>query len=166
VQNLELMPKPPLVRQPENPWPEWPLILRTSSSHAEGAKRDWGVMTKGFTGADGNVKHVDCMRVTLEGAKFVEVPGSEFQVACDLVLLAMGFTGPALSVVNGVDVARDARGNFLTDRDGRTSIPGLFAAGDNARGQSLVVWAIADGRRVAEGVGRYLAASGQTLRAV
>ena len=166
VLNLELMPKPPLVRLPENPWPEWPLMLRTSSSHAEGAKRDWGVMTKAFRGEGGNVKCVDCVRVTFESGKLVEMPGSEFHIESDLILLAMGFTGPALSVVNGVDVPLDGRGNFLTDRDGRTRVTGLFAAGDNSRGQSLVVWAIADGRRVAEGVGRYLLSSGQSLRAV
>ncbi len=165
VKNLELMPKPPLVRMPENPWPEWPLMLRTSSSHEEGATRDWGVMTKRFVGEGGNVKGVDCIRVRLERGKLVETEGSEFHIASELVLLAMGFAGPNLSVVKGVDVTLNARGNLNTDQDGKTNVAGLFAAGDNARGQSLVVWAIADGRRVAEGVAKHLSA-GTALRAV
>lgn len=157
VTQLELMPKPALVRMPSNPWPEWPLILRTSSSQEEGAERDWSVATRAFRGENGSVVALDAGRVRLEGGKFVPMPGTELSLPCELVLLAMGFVGPERTgVVEQLGLALDARGNVRTDASGATSAPGVFAAGDAARGQSLVVWAIADGRRVAAGVDAWL----------
>ncbi len=159
VLNVELMPKPPLVRMPENPWPEWPLVLRTSSSHEEGAQRDFAVLTKAFIGKDGRLTAARFVRVEFVGGKLREIAGSEEEHACDLVLLAMGFTGPVQEPFAGaLGLTLDARGNFVTDGEGRTNADGIFAAGDNVRGQSLVVWAIADGRRVANGVDRALRA--------
>jgi glutamate synthase (NADPH/NADH) small chain len=157
VTQLELMPKPALVRMPANPWPEWPLILRTSSSQEEGADRDWSVATSTFRGENGSVVALEANRVSLQGGKFVPLPGTELSVPCELVLLAMGFVGPERAgVVEQLGLALDARGNVRTDASGATSVPGVFAAGDAARGQSLVVWAIADGRRVAAGVDAWL----------
>jgi glutamate synthase (NADPH/NADH) small chain len=162
VLQLELMPRPALVRAPANPWPDWPLVLRTSSSHEEGAggllERDWAVMTKRLVTRDGtNVAAIEAVRVEANGGKLAEVPGSTFQIPCDLVLLAMGFVGPEKpGLVQALGVALDGRGNVVSGVDGATSVPGVFAAGDVSRGQSLVVWAIADGRRVARGVDAWL----------
>jgi glutamate synthase (NADPH/NADH) small chain len=162
VTQLELMPKPPLVRAPQNPWPEWPLIVRTSSSHEEGEGgllgRDWAVMTKRLVaGPDGRVAGLEAIRVELKGGKLVEVAGSELTIPCDLVLLAMGFTGPEKAgVVEQLGLALDGRGNVITKAVGSTHVRGVFAAGDASRGQSLVVWGIADGRRVARGVDAWL----------
>ncbi|HZU81862.1 MAG TPA: glutamate synthase subunit beta [Polyangiaceae bacterium] len=157
VTQLELMPKPALVRLPSNPWPEWPLILRTSSSQEEGADRDWAVSTRGFAGEDGRVVRLEATRVVLEAGKVRPIPGTELSLPCDLALLAMGFVGPERAgLVEQLGVALDARGNVRTDASGATSVPGVFAAGDASRGQSLVVWAIADGRRVAAGVDAWL----------
>ena len=161
VLQLELMPKPALVRMPANPWPEWPLILRTSSSHEEGADRaltrDWAVSTRAIAGALGKVTHLEAVRVTLEAGKMREIEGSAFPIPCELVLLAMGFVGPEEGgIVAELGVTLDARGNVKSDARGATSVGGVFAAGDVSRGQSLVVWAIADGRRVAAGVDAYL----------
>jgi len=158
VTQLELMPKPNLVRMPENPWPEWPLIFRTSSSQEEGCERDFSVMTRAFIGDNaGNVRALRAVRATLSGGKIVEVAGSEFEIKADLVLFAMGFTGPERAgIVADLGVSIDARGNVVSDASGQTTVRGVFAAGDASRGQSLVVWAIADGRRVAAGVDRYL----------
>jgi len=157
VTQIELMPKPPLSRMPSNPWPEWPQIMRTSSSQAEGAERDWAVSTRAFRGASGRVTGLDAMRVAFEGRKMVPIAGSEFCLPCELVLLAMGFTGPESGgIIDQLGVELNERGNVKTAADGSTSAPGVFAAGDVARGQSLVVWAIAEGRRVADGVGLWL----------
>jgi glutamate synthase (NADPH/NADH) small chain len=163
ILQLELMPKPALVRMPANPWPEWPLILRTSSSHEEGANgalsRDWAVMTKRLVAREGanRVVAIEAVRVETRGGKLAELPGSTFEIPCDLVLLAMGFVGPEkVGVVEELGLALDARGNVVTRADGATSVPGVFAAGDVSRGQSLVVWAIADGRRVARGVDAWM----------
>jgi len=157
VTQLELMPKPALVRMPTNPWPEWPLVLRTSSSHEEGAERDWAVSTRSFRGEGGKVVALETVRVVLEGGKIVPVAGTEASIPCDLVLLAMGFVGPERGgIVEQLGVALDARGNVRSGASGATSVPRVFAAGDVSRGQSLVVWAIADGRRVAAGVDAFL----------
>ena len=157
VTQLELMPKPALVRLPTNPWPEWPLVLRTSTSQEEGADRDWSVSTRAFRGEDGRVVALEAQRAVLEGGKVKPLPGTEVSVPCELVLLAMGFVGPERhGVVEQLGLALDARGNVRTDASGATSAAGVFAAGDAARGQSLVVWAIADGRRVAAGVDAWL----------
>ena len=154
VTQLELLPKPPLVRMPENPWPAWPLVYRTSSSHEEGCAREFSVMTKGFeAGPDGRVARLVAVRVELAGGAFREMPNSTVTIPCDLALLAMGFTSPERTgLVADLGLTLDARGNVVTDARGRTNVPGVFAAGDASRGQSLVVWAIADGRRVAAGV--------------
>jgi glutamate synthase (NADPH/NADH) small chain len=157
VTQLELMPKPALVRMPANPWPEWPLILRTSSSQEEGAARDWSVSTREFRGEGGALVSLIAERVELKSGKFTPIPGTELALPCELVLLAMGFVGPERAgLVEQLGLALDARGNVRTDASGATSAPGVFAAGDASRGQSLVVWAIADGRRVAAGVDAYL----------
>jgi glutamate synthase (NADPH/NADH) small chain len=158
VTQLELMPKPPLVRMPENPWPAWPLVFRTSSSHEEGCAREFAIMTKGFVaGPDARVAKLAAVRTNADRMK--EVPGSEIELPCDLALLAMGFVGPERGgLVSELGLALDARGNVVTDAAGRTSVPKVFAAGDASRGQSLVVWAIADGRRVAAGVDAFLRA--------
>jgi glutamate synthase (NADPH/NADH) small chain len=163
VSQLELMPKPPLVRMPENPWPAWPLVLRTSSSQEEGCDRDFSVITKAFV-ADGSGKRIAkiaAARAELSGGTVRELPGTEFEIPCDLALLAMGFTGPERKgLVAELELALDARGNVVSDATGATSGPRVFAAGDVSRGQSLVVWAIADGRRVAAGVDAHLRAGG------
>jgi glutamate synthase (NADPH/NADH) small chain len=157
VIQLELMSKPPLVRMPSNPWPEWPLTLRVSSSQEEGAARDWAVSTRSLRGEGGHVTGLDAMRVAFEQGQVKPVPGGEVSLPCELVLLAMGFVGPqGGGLVEQLDLALDARGNVRTEASGATSVPGVFAAGDAARGQSLVVWAIADGRRVAAGVDTWL----------
>jgi len=157
VTQLELMPKPALVRIPANPWPEWPLVLRTSSSHEEGALRDWAVSTKAFRHEGGRLVGLETLRVTLAGGKIVPIAGAEELIPAELVLLAMGFIGPERAgVVEQLGLALDARGNIRTDAGGASSVPGVFAAGDASRGQSLVVWAIADGRRVAAAVDAWL----------
>ena len=156
VTQIELMPKPSLVRLPSNPWPEWPLILRTSSSQEEGAERDWAISSSSFREEGGRLAGIDTVRVVLEGGKMVVVPGTETTVPCELVLLAMGFVGPERLLASQLGLALDARGNIRTNAAGATSAPGIFAAGDASRGQSLVVWAIADGRRVAAGVDAWL----------
>ena len=162
VSQLELMPRPPLVRMPANPWPAWPLVLRTSSSQEEGCARDFSVMTRGFVAdASGTrVAKLAAVRAELSGGVLREIPGSELFIPCDLVLLAMGFTGPSLTgIVTDLALPLDARGNVVTDASGATAVPKVFSAGDVSRGQSLVVWAIADGRRVAAGVDAQLRAS-------
>jgi glutamate synthase (NADPH/NADH) small chain len=157
VLSLELMPRPPEDRAATNPWPQWPLIYRTSSSHEEGGERDFAVMTKRLIGENGRVVALEAVRVEMRDKKFVEVPGSEMRIPCELVLLAMGFVGPVREgLLEQLGVALDARGNVAT-KNGRTSVPGVFAAGDMARGQSLVVWAIAEGRKAAAEVDAFLA---------
>jgi glutamate synthase (NADPH/NADH) small chain len=157
VMQLELMPKPALVRLPTNPWPEWPLILRTSSSQEEGAERDWAISTKNFRSEGGAVSALETVRVVMEGGKIKPIPGTESSIPADLVLLAMGFVGPEKGgVIDQLGLALDARGNIRSDASGATNVPGVFAAGDVSRGQSLVVWAIADGRRVAAGADAWL----------
>ncbi len=152
------MPLPPEQRSPATPWPLWPLMLRQESSHEEGGVREWAVATTRFTGdADGNVTQLHGVRVG-PPPKFEPIPESEFTIDVDLVLLAMGFTGPVKpGIVEQLGVKLDARGNVeANDRDYQTSVPGVFTAGDARRGQSLVVWAIAEGRRAAESVDRML----------
>jgi glutamate synthase (NADPH) small chain len=160
ISQFELMPKPPDERSPNTPWPLWPMQLRVESSHEEGGLRDWSVSTVRFSGdEDGNVRKLHGVRV---GAppKFEAVPDSDFEMDVDLVLLAMGFTGPVRSgLLDALGVALDARGNVATDQKYMSSVPGVFAAGDTRRGQSLVVWAIAEGRKAARGVDEYLMGS-------
>ena len=155
VTQFELLPKPPDERSPSTPWPLWPMQLRVESSHEEGGVRDWSVSTVKFTGDErGRVRQLHAMRVD---AKLNPIDGTEFTMDADLVLLAMGFLGP---VKNGpiaqLGVKLDARGNVATDERYMSSVPGVFAAGDMRRGQSLVVWAIAEGRQAARGIDLYL----------
>jgi len=153
VLQLELMPQPPLARVASNPWPEWPLVFRSSTSHDEGCSRDWAVSTRALLGNDGHVTSLEAVRVELTDGQIRELEGSRFSIPCDLVLLAMGFVGPEVGgLVSELGVTLDERGNVRTDATGRTSVENVFATGDMSRGQSLVVWAIADGRRVAAGV--------------
>ncbi len=157
VTQLELMPKPALVRLPNNPWPEWPLILRTSSSQEEGAERDWAISTRCFRSENGAITGLETVRVLMEGGKMKHLPGTDSFLPAELVLLAMGFVGPEKGgVIEQLGLTLDARGNVRTDASGATNVPGVFAAGDVSRGQSLVVWAIADGRRVAAGADAWL----------
>jgi glutamate synthase (NADPH/NADH) small chain len=160
VQQFEIMPEPPPDRSPATPWPLWPLQLRTESAHEEGGIRNWSVATTRFTGDEqGNVKLLHAVRVG-PPPKFEPIPGTEFTLEADLVLLAMGFLGPVKQgMLEQLGVKLDARGNVATDENCMTSVPGVFASGDMRRGQSLVVWAIAEGRRAARGVDKYLMGS-------
>jgi glutamate synthase (NADPH/NADH) small chain len=156
VTSFEIMPRPPDERASVTPWPQWPLMLRTSSSHEEGGTRDWSVSTERISG-NGRVEELHCVRVELKAGKFERVAGSEFTLPADLVLLAMGFVHPEREgVVEQLGVELDQRGNVRIDKSCMASVPGVFAAGDCQRGQSLVVWAIADGRRAARGVDQFL----------
>jgi glutamate synthase (NADPH/NADH) small chain len=156
VTSFEIMPRPPEERATSTPWPQWPLMLRTSSSHEEGGNRDWSVSTEKITGT-GKVEELHCVRVEFRGGRFERVTGSEFVLPADLVLLAMGFVHPEREgVVEQLGVELDQRGNVRIDGRCMATVPGVFAAGDCQRGQSLVVWAIADGRRAARGVDQYL----------
>jgi len=149
---------PDLDRNPV--WPYWPQRLRTSSSHEEGAKRDWSIGTKEFIGEYGKVTALKAVRLEWKDGKMSEVPGSEFTLPADLVLLAMGFVAPVQSVLEVLGVEKDARGNARAMTDGEgcygTSVPKVFAAGDMRRGQSLVVWAIREGRQCARAVDEFL----------
>jgi glutamate synthase (NADPH/NADH) small chain len=163
VVQLELMPKPPLTRMPDNPWPAWPLVYRTSSSQEEGCAREFAIQTRALLpDASGKrVAKLQAVHVEIVGGAVREIPGTELELPADLVLLAMGFTGPEKEgLVEELGVALDARGNIVSDAAGRTSVPNVFAAGDASRGQSLVVWAIADGRRVAAAVDAVLRGAG------
>ena len=157
ITQFELLPKPPDARAPQTPWPLWPMQLRVESSHEEGGIRDWSVSTVRFSGDEqGNVKKLHAIRVG-PGPKFEAIPGSEFEMDSDLVLLAMGFLGPVRGgLIEELGVTLDNRGNVLTNASYMSSVPGVFAAGDTRRGQSLVVWAIAEGRKAARGVDEYL----------
>ena len=160
ILQFEIMPMPPAERSPSTPWPLWPLQLRTESAHEEGGTRDWAANTTKFTGdAEGNVKQLHAVRVG-PPPKFEAVPGSEFTIDADLVLLAMGFTGPVKKgMLEQFGVHLDPRGNVATNGNYMSSVPGIFAAGDMRRGQSLVVWAISEGRSAAKAVDDYLRGS-------
>ena len=157
VHQFEIMPMPPSQRAESTPWPLWPLQLRMESSHEEGGEREWSAATVKFTGDErGNVKQLHAIRVG-PPPRFEPIPGTEFTLDADLVLLAMGFTGPVRSgLLEQLGVALDARGNVAAGEDYQTSVPGVFAAGDVRRGQSLVVWAIAEGRRAADAIDQFL----------
>jgi glutamate synthase (NADPH/NADH) small chain len=161
VTQFELLPKPPDERSPSTPWPLWPMQLRVESSHEEGGVRDWSVSTVKFTGGeDGRVNQLHAVRIG-PPPQFAPIPGTEFTIGVDLVLLAMGFLGPVKNgMLSQLGVELDARGNVKTGENRMTSVPGVFAAGDMRRGQSLVVWAIAEGRQAALAIDRYLAAVG------
>jgi glutamate synthase (NADPH) small chain len=156
VHQFEIMPMPPLERSPLTPWPLWPLQLRSESSHEEGGKREWAVATTHFSGDEhGSVRKLHAVRVG-PPPKFEAMAGTEFTLDAELVLLAMGFTGPVRAgLIESSGLKLDARGNLATENY-QTSIPGVFAAGDARRGQSLVVWAIAEGRKAAEAADAWL----------
>jgi glutamate synthase (NADPH/NADH) small chain len=159
VHQFEIMPKPPGERHASTPWPLWPLMLRTEGAHEEGGIRDWSVNSLRFTGDEhGNVKQLHLIRVG-PPPKFEAIAGSEFTLDVDLVLLAMGFLGPVKNgMIEQLGVKLDTRGNIATNADYMTSVDGVFAAGDMRRGQSLVVWAISEGRKAAAAVDRHLTA--------
>ncbi len=162
VTQLELMPKPPEREEKGVIWPHWPMKLRTSTSHEEGCERDWAVTTKAFVGSGGRVESLRCARVEwqLEAGQWrmSEIPESEFEIRADLVLLAMGFVNPVHEgLLDSLGVGYDARGNVAADTESyRTSVDKVFAAGDMRRGQSLIVWAICEGRQAARAVDEYL----------
>lgn len=171
VTQFELLPQPPVERAPSTPWPLWPMMLRSSHAHEEGCAREWNIATTEFTGDNGRVQQLHTARVetkTLADGRldFVRIPGSEAVIDADLVLLAMGFTGPVKSgLLADLGVELDARGNVRTDGAHRTSVDGVFAAGDARRGQSLIVWAIREGRDAADAINNYLKLRATSVRA-
>jgi glutamate synthase (NADPH/NADH) small chain len=158
VTNFEIMPEPPEHENKPLTWPLWPLKLRTSSSHEEGVTRDFAVLTTKFTGENGQVKKLHCARAD---AKFQPIPGTEFEIEADLVLLAMGFVHPVHEgMIKTLGVELDPRGNVKADQIAyRTTLSKVFAAGDMRRGQSLVVWAIREGRQCAHAIDKFLMGS-------
>jgi len=171
ITQLEIMPKPPLHEDKALTWPDWPLKLRTSASHEEGSERDWSVLTRRAIGANGNIEALECVRVEwVKGAdgrqQLRETPNSSFQLKADLVLLAMGYVGPRLGgLVEQAKVALDPRGNVRANvTDYKTSVAKVFACGDMRRGQSLVVWAIREGRQCAHAVDEFLMGASELPR--
>jgi glutamate synthase (NADPH/NADH) small chain len=162
IHQLELLPEPPPSRAPGTPWPLWPMMLRTSHAHEEGCRRLWGVMTKHLSGEDGQVTGLHGVRVDWKKGddgkiQAIEVPGSEFVIEAELILLAMGFTGPVQEgLLTDLGVPFDPRGNVAVDSNHMTRVEGVFATGDMKRGASLIVWAIREGRDAASGIDRYL----------
>jgi glutamate synthase (NADPH/NADH) small chain len=162
VRQFELLPQPPVGRAASTPWPLWPMQLRTSHAHEEGCDRDWSVATTAFSGQDGRVQRIHAARLERQlfadgHTDYARLPGTDFELEADLVLLAMGFTGPIRSrLLVDLAVELDGRGNIATDGAHRTSVPGVFAAGDAHRGASLIVWAIREGRDAAESIDRWL----------
>ena len=161
VHQFELLPMPPDARTADMPWPNWPMILRTSSSHEEGVVRDWSINTKKFSGANGKVQQLHGVRLEWKQGnngrpQMVEIPGSEFELDCDLVLLALGFLGPEEGPIKQFGLQTDERSNVAADANYMSSVPGVFACGDARRGQSLVVWAIREGRQAAHAIDKFL----------
>ena len=169
VTQFELLPQPPQQENKSMVWPDWPIKLRTSSSHEEGCSRDWSVATKRFEGANGKVTKLVAVRVEWKDGKMVEIAGSEFELKADLVLLAMGFLGPVQQgLIDELGLVKDARGNVKAGTEGascyQTSNTKVFAAGDMRRGQSLVVWAIREGRQCARAVDEFLMGTSELPR--
>ena len=162
VMQVEIMPKPPGCRTKDSPWPKYPLLLKSSSSHEEGGERDWSVLTKKFVGVNGKVKELLCVRVESKRdasgcLSMQEVVGSEFKIKADLVILALGFLHPEKNgLIQELNLDLDQRGNVKTDQGFMTSKRNIFACGDMRRGQSLIVWAIAEGRRAAHCIDKHL----------
>ncbi len=159
VHQFEILPEPPPQRAGSTPWPLWPMQLRSSHAHEEGCDRKWSVSTTKLTGHHGHVTKLHAQQVKFENGKFVPISGTDFEMAADLVLLAMGFTGPVKNgLLDSLGVKYDARGNVAVDANYMSSVDGVFAGGDARRGQSLIVWAIAEGRKMAAAVDAYLRA--------
>ena len=163
VHQFELLPEPPVERNDNNPWPQWPQILRSTSAHEEGGVRDYNIQTKSFTGVDGRVAKLHGVRLEwgppdeMGRPTMKELGGTAFEIEADLVLFALGFLHPEKNgMLDELGVELDGRGNVSTNTDRMTNVPGVFAAGDMHRGQSLVVWALAEGRQAAHGVDKYL----------
>jgi glutamate synthase (NADPH/NADH) small chain len=163
VYQFELLPEPPEVRRAANPWPQWPIIMRSSAAHEEGGIRDYSIQTKGFSGKDGNLEKLHAARLEwgppdeTGRPSMNEIVGSEIEIETELVLLALGFLHPQLEgLLTDLGVELDPRGNVATGVDHMSSVPGVFAAGDMRRGQSLVVWALAEGREAAHHIDKYL----------
>ncbi|MGP0594939.1 glutamate synthase subunit beta [Nitrospira sp. T9] len=162
---FELLPQPPPTRAVSTPWPLWPMQLRTSHAHEEGCDREWSIATTKFSGEKGHLTRLHATRVNFENGKVVPVPGAEIKMDVDLVLLAMGFTGPVKNgLLDSFGLQYDPRGNVAVDEHFMTNVDGVFATGDTKRGASLIVWAIAEGRKSAAGIHRYLQ-TGQSFRA-
>jgi glutamate synthase (NADPH/NADH) small chain len=162
---FELLPEPPPTRAGSTPWPLWPMQLRTSHAHEEGCDRQWSISTTKFTGYNGQVTKLHGSRVKFENGKFAPIPNSDFDMDADLVLLAMGFTGPVKNgLLDSLGVRYDARGAVAADANFMTNLDGVFIGGDTKRGASLIVWAIAEGRKMAAGIHQYLQA-GKSARA-
>ena len=165
VHQWELLAEPPATRGPDNPWPQWPIILRSSGAHEEGGIRDYSILTTGFSGGNGHVEKLHAVRLEWSHPDrgrpaMKEIAGSEFEVEADLVLFALGFVHPEHNgMLADMGIELDGRGNVKVDRSRMTSEPGVFVAGDMARGQSLVVWAIAEGREAAHHMDKYLMGS-------
>jgi len=163
VTQIEVMPRPADQENKPLTWPYWPMKMRTSSSHEEGVTRDWSIATKEFVGENGVLKSVKAVRVEFKDGKLIEIAGSEFEIKADFVFLAMGFTNPLAKVLDAFGVEKDARGNAKANTDGencyQTNVKKVFAAGDMRRGQSLVVWAIREGRQAARAVDEFLMGS-------
>src|SRR5438445_81261 len=167
VHQFELLPEPPPARAESTPWPLWPMQLRSSHAHEEGCDRQWSVSTTRFSAHNGHVTKLHAHRVTFENGRFIPMPGTEFEMEVDLVLLAMGFTGPVKNgLLDSLGAKYDARGNVVVDENYMTSVEGVFAGGDVKRGASLIVWAIAEGRKMAAGVDKYLRAGQRVAVAV
>ena len=157
VEQIELLPASPLTRPPGNPWPQWPMVMRSSSSHEEGGVRAFGRRTTRLVGGNGALHALESVDVQLEGGRLVDVPGTESQSEADLLILAMGFVGPDTGAMKSqLGVALDSRGNVQTDASLATHVPGVYCAGDAHRGASLIVWAIAEGREAARAADAYL----------
>ncbi|MBI5284670.1 MAG: glutamate synthase subunit beta [Chloroflexi bacterium] len=163
VHQFEILPRPPEHRAPTNPWPTWSNVFRVSSAHEEGGERVYSVNTERFVGGpDGTVRALVAHEVHMVDGRFEKIEGTDFELPCELVLLAMGFLGPEREgLLEDLGVGLDARGNVARDGSFMTSVPGVFACGDMGRGQSLIVWAIAEGRACAAGVDRFLAGDTQ-----
>ena len=173
VYQFELMPAPPEVRGAYNPWPQWPIIMRSSAAHEEGGFRDYSIQTKGFSGKDGNLEKLHAARLEWDPPdetgrpSMNEIAGSEFDIDTELVLLALGFVYPQREgLLTDLGVELDPRGNVATGADHMSSVSGVFAAGDMRRGQSLVVWALAEGREAAHHIDKYLMGSTRLPRSL
>jgi glutamate synthase (NADPH) small chain len=162
VVQVEVLPRPPECRSEAMPWPMFPIILKTTSSHEEGGQRLWSVLTKKFTGENGVLKQLECVKINFEKdekgcQQMKEVPGSDFTIPADMVIIAAGFLHPEhTGLLEDLKVEFDPRGNVKTNSDYLTSVPKVFSCGDMRRGQSLVVWAISEGRRAAHSIDKYL----------